>query len=146
MDQSYERTKEILEKAGIRPTSQRLEMAHLILSKHQHLQADEVFHLINMHFPHASRATIFNNLKLFAEKGVIGTLELKSGITHFDSNTDRHHHAFNEETGEIIDIELEENLEKQIFENLSKSYLEKTGLNLTNASLVVTLKGKPTKP
>ncbi|BDA79224.1 transcriptional repressor [Leptospira kobayashii] len=146
MDQAYERTKEILEKAGIRPTSQRLEMAHLILSKHQHLQADEVFQLINMHFPHASRATIFNNLKLFAEKGVIGTLELKSGITHFDSNMDRHHHAFNEETGEITDIELEEDLEKQIFENLSKSYLEKTGLTLTNASLVVTLKGKPSQP
>ncbi|TGN19995.1 peroxide-responsive transcriptional repressor PerRA [Leptospira idonii] len=142
MDHSYEKTKEILEKAGIRPTSQRLEMAHLLLSKDQHLQADEVFHLINEHFPHASRATIFNNLKLFAEKGVVGTLEIKPGITHFDSNTKRHHHAYDEETGEIIDIELDASLEEQIFESLSQNFQEKTGKRFTNASLVVTLKGK----
>ncbi|TGL87199.1 transcriptional repressor [Leptospira congkakensis] len=142
MDLSYQKTKELLESHGIRPTSQRLEMAHLLLERHQHLFAEEVFHLVNSHFPHASRATIFNNLKLFAEKGMLGTLELKNGVTHFDSNIDPHHHALNEETGEITDVEMDEVLESKVLEELKDSYFKKTGKKLDNVKLVITLKGK----
>jgi Fe2+ or Zn2+ uptake regulation protein len=142
LDPKYEATWRRLESAGIRSTSQRLEMAHLLLSKPQHLTADEVFGLINSHFPHASRATIFNNLKLFVEKAVIGTLELKSGKMYYDSNLTHHHHALDETTGEIIDIDLDPDLEKQLQQNLKDDFLKKTGKELANASLVVTLKGK----
>jgi Fur family iron response transcriptional regulator len=142
MDLSYQKTKELLESHGIRPTSQRLEMAHLLLEKHQHLFAEEVFHLVNTNFPHASRATIFNNLKLFAEKGLLGTLELKSGVTHFDSNTGVHHHALDENSGEIIDIELEKTLEEKVLSELKESYFQKTGKHLQNPKLVITLRGK----
>lgn len=142
MDLSYQKTKELLESHGIRPTSQRLEMAHLLLERHQHLFAEEVFHLVNSHFPHASRATIFNNLKLFAEKGMLGTLELKNGVTHFDSNIGPHHHALNEETGEITDVEMNEELETKVLEELRESYFKKTGKKLDNVKLVITLRGK----
>ncbi|EMY60178.1 peroxide-responsive transcriptional repressor PerRA [Leptospira terpstrae] len=142
MDLSYQKTKELLESHGIRPTSQRLEMAHLLLERHQHLFAEEVFHLVNSHFPHASRATIFNNLKLFAEKGMLGTLELKSGVTHFDSNIGPHHHALNEETGEITDVEMNQELETKVLEELKESYFIKTGKKLDEVKLVITLRGK----
>lgn len=142
MDLSYQKTKELLESHGIRPTSQRLEMAHLLLEKHQHLFAEEVFHLVNTHFPHASRATIFNNLKLFAEKGLLGTLELKSGVTHFDSNMGVHHHALDETSGEIVDIELNDSLEEKVLAELKESYFQKTGKELQNPKLVITLRGK----
>lgn len=141
MDPNYERVKEILERHGIRPTSQRLEMANLLLKQHQHLQAEEVFHLVNHHFPHASRATIFNNLKLFSERGILGTLEVKAGVTHFDSNRNRHHHAVLESTGTIIDVELSETLEEEVLRELSKSFEQKTGRKLENSKLVITLKG-----
>ncbi len=142
MDQNYQKIKEILESFGIRATSQRLEMAHLILSEHQHLTAEDVFNLVNTHFPHASRATVFNNLKLFSEKGVIGTLDLKNGITHYDSNTDRHHHALNEETGEILDVYLDPETENKVH-NLMKQDLEsKLGKDWKDSKLLITLKGK----
>ncbi|TGL57913.1 transcriptional repressor [Leptospira ognonensis] len=142
MDQDYQKTKEILESFGIRATSQRLEMAHLILAQHQHLTAEDVFHLVNTHFPHASRATVFNNLKLFSEKGVIGTLDLKNGITHYDSNTDRHHHALNEDTGEITDVYLDPETEKQVH-TLMKKELESTlGKEWKDSKFLITLKGK----
>ncbi|MCZ8237230.1 MAG: Fur family transcriptional regulator [Leptospiraceae bacterium] len=142
MDPKYEKTWRRLDAAGIRSTSQRLEMAHLLLSKPQHLTADEVFGLINSHFPHASRATIFNNLKLFVEKGVIGTLELKSGKMFYDSNLDHHHHALDEATGQIIDIDLDPELEQRVQENLREDFLKKTGKEIFQPSLIVTLKGK----
>jgi Fe2+ or Zn2+ uptake regulation protein len=141
MDQNYKKTKEKLESFGIRATSQRLEMAHLILSQHQHLTAEDVFNLVNAHFPHASRATVFNNLKLFSEKGVIGTLELKSGITHFDSNTDKHHHALNEETGEIIDVYLDPETESKVHTLMKEDIEQKLGAQWKGSKLVITLKG-----
>jgi Fur family iron response transcriptional regulator len=141
MDQNYQKTKEILESFGIRATSQRLEMAHLILSAHQHLTAEDVFHLVNTHFPHASRATVFNNLKLFSEKGVIGTLDLKNGITHYDSNTERHHHALNEQTGEITDVYLDPETEEKVHQLLKEDLETKLGKGWKNSRLLITLKG-----
>ncbi|RHX90741.1 peroxide-responsive transcriptional repressor PerRA [Leptospira stimsonii] len=142
MKDSYEKSKKILEDAGINVTVQRLQMANLLLSEPQHLTADQVFQLINEHFPNASRATIFNNLKLFAEKGIVNLLELKSGITLYDSNVKNHHHALDEETGEIIDIELDSKLQEKILSELKKDFETKTGSTFEECNLLITLKGK----
>ncbi|TGK14444.1 peroxide-responsive transcriptional repressor PerRA [Leptospira stimsonii] len=142
MKDSYEKSKKILEDAGINVTVQRLQMANLLLSEPQHLTADQVFQLINEHFPNASRATIFNNLKLFAEKGIVNLLELKSGITHYDSNVKNHHHALDEDTGEIIDIELDSKLQEKILSELKKDFETKTGSAFEECNLLITLKGK----
>ncbi|XDD51632.1 Fur family transcriptional regulator [Leptospira sp. WS92.C1] len=142
MKDSYERSKRILEEAGINVTVQRLQMANLLLSEPQHLTADQVFQLINEHLPNASRATIFNNLKLFAEKGIVNLLELKSGITLYDSNVSNHHHAVDEATGEIYDIDLDSKLQERILVELKKDFEIKTGSSLENCNLLITLKGK----
>ncbi|EMO54379.1 peroxide-responsive transcriptional repressor PerRA [Leptospira noguchii] len=142
MKDSYERSKKILEDAGINVTVQRLQMANLLLSKPQHLTADQVFQLINEHIPNASRATIFNNLKLFAEKGIVNLLELKSGITLYDSNVIHHHHAIDEETGEIYDISLDFKLQEKVLSELKQDFKLKTGSSLENCNLSITLKGK----
>ncbi|MDV6234828.1 Fur family transcriptional regulator [Leptospira ellisii] len=142
MKDSYERSKRILEDAGINVTVQRLQMANLLLSKPQHLTADQIFQLINEHIPNASRATIFNNLKLFAEKGIVHLLELKSGITLYDSNVENHHHAIDENTGEIFDIDLDPQLQEKILSELKKDFQSKTGSSLENCSLLIALKGK----
>ncbi|TGM96695.1 peroxide-responsive transcriptional repressor PerRA [Leptospira dzoumogneensis] len=142
MKDSYERTKKILEEAGINVTVQRLQMANLLLSEPQHLTADQVFHLVNEHMPNASRATVFNNLKLFSEKGIVHLLELKSGITLYDSNLGNHHHAIDEETGEIFDIDLDSKLQEKILSELKKDFTAKTGKTLEDCNLSITLKGK----
>ncbi|MCG6167726.1 transcriptional repressor [Leptospira sp. FAT2] len=142
MKDSYERSKKILENAGINVTVQRLQMANLLLSEPQHLTADQVFQLVNEHMPNASRATIFNNLKLFAEKGIVNLLELKSGITLYDSNVGNHHHAVDEDTGEIFDIDLDSKLEERILSELKRDFELKTGSSLEDCNLLITLKGK----
>ncbi|GBF49894.1 ferric uptake regulation protein [Leptospira ryugenii] len=142
MEANYQKTKEILESYGIRATSQRLEMAHLLLSAHKHFTAEEIFHLINSHFPHASRATIFNNLKLFSEKGVIGTLELKNGVTLYDSNMERHHHAVEEGTGRIIDVYLDEETESKVHALMKEELEKSTGKSWKNTRIMITLKGE----
>ncbi len=50
------------------------------------------------------RATVYNTLSLFVEKGLLRALHLAPDSTLFDPNTDRHHHFIDEETGRIYDI------------------------------------------
>lgn len=139
----YSELKELLEQAGIRHTVQRLEMARLLLSRPQHLTAEEVYELINTSFPQASRATIFNNLKLFAEKGILRTLELKPGVTLYDSNTQAHHHALHEDTGDIVDLPLDGAVEEALRKALLKKHEEVTGTALDAAEMQIVIRGVP---
>lgn len=51
-----------------------------------------------------SRATVYNTLRLFVEKGLLQQLVLTEGRVVFDPKTERHHHFIDEATGEIHDI------------------------------------------
>ena len=51
-----------------------------------------------------SRATVYNTLNLFAEKGLVRDLHLSPDSVVFDANTGAHHHFIDEETGRIYDI------------------------------------------
>lgn len=53
-----------------------------------------------------------------------------------------HHHAIDEVTGEIVDIDLDEKLEQKILTELRKDFEEKTGSKLENCNPLITLKGK----
>jgi Fe2+ or Zn2+ uptake regulation protein len=54
-----------------------------------------------------SRATVYNTLSLFAEKGLVRELHLSRDSVVFDANTGAHHHFIDEETGRIHDIPWE---------------------------------------
>lgn len=96
--------KDLLKSKGINPTSQRVEMAFCLLSKPRHLCADEIRGLLNKEYEQVSQATVYNNLKLFAEKGVVRELIVSSDRIYYDSNTTQHHHFIDTITGEIEDI------------------------------------------
>lgn len=142
MKELYDQLRHRLEEAGVRFTVQRLEMARLLLARHQHLTADQVFSLINESFPQASRATVFNNLKIFVEKGILRTLELKPGVTLYDSNIEPHNHAVDLESGEIVDLDLDSALHSKLRDHLLSEYERKTGRSLQGEELQVVIRGK----
>ncbi|MDX1957907.1 MAG: Fur family transcriptional regulator [Leptospiraceae bacterium] len=144
MDKQYESVKKLLVDSGINVTIQRLQMAALLLSKPQHLTAEQVFQLINENLPNASRATIFNNLKLFVEKGIISVLELNSGYTLYDSRASSHEHAVIEETGEIIDLDIDDSLYEKVLSELKIEFKRKTGKEMKDPKLFITMKGAKT--
>ena len=51
-----------------------------------------------------SRATVYNTLNLFVERGLLRELYLAPDSVLFDANTDRHHHFIDEDTGRIYDV------------------------------------------
>jgi len=55
-----------------------------------------------------SRATVYNALNLFAEKGLLRRYLLNGGRLVFDANVVPHHHFIDDHTGEIHDVAWEQ--------------------------------------
>ena len=97
---------DLLKEKGINPTAQRVEIAHLLYQKPQHLSADEILSLLNAEYERVSQATVYNTLKLFVERKVVRELIFSSDRIYYDSNTIPHHHFVDIDTGRIFDIPL----------------------------------------
>lgn len=94
----------LLEMHGIKPSAQRVAIARYVLHTDEHPSADEVWARVKKPFPMVSRATIYNTLNLFVERGLLRHLVLTEGRLAFDSNVERHHHFIDEDTGKIYDL------------------------------------------
>ncbi|MFN3243755.1 MAG: Fur family transcriptional regulator [Planctomycetota bacterium] len=88
----------------IRPSAQRLAIAEYVLDTTEHPTADQVFRTVTERHPAVSRATVYNTLQTFVEKGLLRALVLAEGSVAYDPNNERHHHFVDDETGVIEDI------------------------------------------
>jgi Fe2+ or Zn2+ uptake regulation protein len=94
----------ILEQHGIQPSAQRVAVAAYVLHTGEHPSADKVWASVRKNFPMISRATVYNTLNLFVEKGLLREMHLAPDSVLFDPKTDHHHHFIDEDTGRIYDI------------------------------------------
>jgi Fur family iron response transcriptional regulator len=90
---------------GVNPTSQRLDIARVFFSRCIHLSAEDVFRLVNTEDQRVSKATVYNTLSLFVERGLIRQVVADPNKIFYDSNTAAHHHFFDVNTGELADID-----------------------------------------
>ena len=89
---------------GINPTSQRIEIAQALFLRCEHLSAEEVFALVNGESARVSKATVYNTLGLFAERGLIREVIADPARVFYDPNTAPHHHFYDTSTGKLMDI------------------------------------------
>ena len=97
-------TLQVLRRHGIQATPQRIAVAEYVLGARTHPSAEEVWAHVRRHCPTLSRATVYNTLKLFAEKKLLKAQVLKEGTVLFDPRIDAHHHFIDVETGAIYDV------------------------------------------
>jgi Fe2+ or Zn2+ uptake regulation protein len=97
----------ILQQHGIQPSAQRVAIADYVLKTVEHPSADLVWNRVKASVPYISRATVYNTLNLFVEKGLLRALTLAEDSVVFDPNVERHHHLVDEESGTIHDIPWE---------------------------------------
>ena len=93
---------------GISSTQQRRQIARILLSKPQHLSADQILERVNQENAIASKATIYNTLGLFARKGLIREVIIDPSKVFYDSNTNDHHHIYHVDTGMLVDVHPQE--------------------------------------
>jgi len=104
MELSKETVIQRLELCNIYPTPQRVKIAEVMLDKRQHLSADNVLQAVNVDGAAVSKATVYNTLGLFAQKGLVREVIVDPSKVFYDSNTSNHHHFYNVDTGELSDI------------------------------------------
>ncbi|MDL2225790.1 transcriptional repressor [Eubacteriales bacterium OttesenSCG-928-M02] len=87
-----------------RMTKQRKMVLHAIQNTTTHPSAEGVYAMVQGDNPEISLATVYRNLNLLAEDGVIRRLTTPDNAVHFDGNVEPHHHAICDECGAIVDV------------------------------------------
>ncbi|MBI4195800.1 MAG: transcriptional repressor [Betaproteobacteria bacterium] len=99
---------EVLRRHDINPTHQRIEIAYALFSRGEHLSADQVLAIVNDRHSQTSKATVYNTLNLFLRKKLIREVIVDPSKVFYDPNTIPHHHFYNVDTGELVDIDAAE--------------------------------------
>jgi Fur family transcriptional regulator, iron response regulator len=89
---------------GITPTQQRVEIARVLFERHQHVSADQVLARVNARDASVSKATVYNTLGLFAQKGLVRQVIVDPTRVFYDSNLSPHHHLFHVDNGTLEDV------------------------------------------
>ena len=94
-----------LESCGITATPQRVEIARILLARPQHLSAEQVLCALTRGDLTVSKATVYNTLGLFAEKGLVREVIVDPSKVFYDSNCSSHHHFYDVDACTLEDIE-----------------------------------------
>lgn len=100
-----------LRSSGLRPTHQRVEIAKFLFER------DKTFHftveslnklLAKKTTSRFALATIYNTVHAFKNAGHLNEVDVRGKKNYFDTNITNHHHFYDNETSELIDIEASE--------------------------------------
>jgi len=94
-----------LRTAGLRPTRQRVALGNILFARgNRHVSAEGLHEdAVAARVP-VSLATVYNTLHQFTEVGLLREIAVDGTKTYFDTNTDDHHHFFDESSGAVTDI------------------------------------------
>ncbi|MGZ0084530.1 peroxide-responsive transcriptional repressor PerR [Geobacillus sp. C56-T2] len=95
---------DMLKKTGIRITPQRHAILEYLISSMSHPTADEIYKALEGKFPNMSVATVYNNLRVFKEIGLVKELTYGDSSSRFDFVTSNHYHVICEQCGKIVDF------------------------------------------
>ena len=100
-----------LRSSGLRPTKQRVEIAKFLFERDKtfHFTVESLDKLLAKKT--ASRfalATIYNTVHAFKNAGHLNEVDVRGKKTYFDTNVSNHHHFYDSETSELIDINANE--------------------------------------
>ena len=101
---------ERLRASGLRPTKQRLTLCKILFDRKEtfHFTIEKLKKIVEKDSrKKISLATLYNTVHAFKKKGYLKEISLKGNKTFFDTNTKNHHHFYDEDLCQLIDIEKE---------------------------------------
>ena len=100
-----------LRNSGLRPTKQRIKICEVLFNRERtfHFSINDLTKIIqNQINQKISLATVYNTVHAFKKKGYLKEINLGNNTSYFDTNTSSHHHFYDEDTKELIDINSQE--------------------------------------
>ena len=97
-----------LRTSGLRPTKQRVEIAKFLFERDKtfHFTVESLNKLLEKKTSNKfALATIYNTVHAFKSAGHLSEVEVRGKKTYFDTNISNHHHFYDSENSELIDID-----------------------------------------
>ena len=89
---------------GLRCTPQRFAVLDLLVNHPGHPTAEELFRGVNRSDPRASRATIYNSLRVLIDAGLVREFIQEGRSSRFGAHIGNHHHFLCDRCGKLEDI------------------------------------------
>lgn len=96
---------------NMRLTSQRQVILEELRKVKSHPTANEVFDMVRKRLPRIGLGTVYRNLELLADKGIIRKLEVGGELKRFDGDTSPHYHIRCVKCNRVEDIFIKRNLD-----------------------------------
>ncbi len=91
-------------KTGKRTTKQRELVADIVRSLKSHPTAEEVYQIAKRTIGNISLGTVYRNLRLLEDEGIINEVQFEDGLLRFDGMLEEHEHFVCKNCGAILDI------------------------------------------
>ncbi len=95
-----------LRENNINPSLPRIEILEYLYKNRIHPNIEEIYSALSPKMSSLSKATVYNTMELFEQKGIVKGLHIESNEIRYDIRTDRHGHLKCIECGAIYDIEV----------------------------------------
>ena len=95
-----------------RETKQREAILNVLRGATSHPTADWIYDEVRKVIPSISKGTVYRNLKILRETGLISELNLSGTVSRFEGRQDTHYHFRCERCGRVFDID--EPVDKEI--------------------------------
>lgn len=105
MPTGIEHALEKLKSTGVRMTPQRHAILTFLMHTKSHPTADDIYRSLEKRFPSMSVATVYNNLKVFVESGLVREMTYGDASSRYDADMHDHYHAICVNCGRISDFE-----------------------------------------
>ena len=93
----------------LRMTNQREIILRELKKSRQHLSADELYDRVKRIMPRISLATVYRNLEILSEAGLIGKLEISGRQRRFDYDVSDHDHIYCVVCHKVDNLSIERN-------------------------------------
>ncbi len=107
-----------------RRSQQRERILELLRGTETHPTANWLYARLRKSFPDLSMGTVYRNLSVLTEQGLISRIGFGSTFDRFDANTGHHYHFICDTCGSISDIDL------PVDESLDRRARASTGLDI----------------
>jgi len=109
-----------------RETKQREAILRVLRNTRSHPTADQIYDEVRREIPNISKGTVYRNLQVLQEDGVISELNLNGTLSRYEAKRESHYHFRCEKCGRIFD--LDDPVDKGLDERVSK----KTGFTVSH--------------
>ncbi len=127
------RGKDTIRNAGHRATSQRMLLLEIVRNSDGHMDADELHRLAQQKYPRISLSTIYRNLQVFKELGLVKDHGFSEHHRHYEVKArSEHHHLACQECGKIVEFS------SPLIRKMLKQTEKEQGFTIGNADIHLT--------